>query len=288
MRSLDLDLLRCFVTIAEEGSFTRAGDRLARTQSTISLQMKRLEEQLGRSLFDRSPRSLQLTQDGERLLGPARELLRLNDVTLAQLVEPEVAGSVRLGVPEDFATAHLPQVLAAFTEAHPLVELEVTCDLTLNLLERFRSGAFDLVIVKREPSAPLEGVQVWREPLLWVAREGFPLREFDTLPLVVSPEPCVYRKRATVALDSVGRRWRIAYTSTSLAGAQAAVRAGLGITVLPRDMIPASLARVTAETDLPQLYDAEIALMEAPGLSGPAQLLAAHIRHALERASADA
>lgn len=283
MRSLDLDLLRCFVTIAEEGSFTRAGKRLGRTQSTISLQVKRLEDQLGRSLFERTPRSLRLTTDGERMLGPARELLRLNDVTLAQLTEPQVAGFVRLGVPEDFATAHLPQVLAAFTEAHPLVELEVTCDLTLNLLERFYVKAFDLVIVKREPAASMEGVQVWREPLLWVAREGFPLREFEVLPLVVSPEPCVYRKRATSALDATGRRWRVAYTSTSLAGAQAAVRAGLGVTVLPREMIPGGLTPIPSHFGLPRLYDAEVALMTAPVLSEPAQLLADHIRQALER-----
>lgn len=280
---MDLDLLRCFATIVEEGSFTRAGERLNRTQSTISLQVKRLEEQIGRRLFVRTARSLHLTDDGERLLGPTRELLRLHDRTLAQITEPDIAGSVRLGVPEDFATAHLPQVLSAFTESHPLVELEVTCDLTLNLLDRFRAGAFDLVIVKREPSEAPAGVQVWREPLLWVAREGFPLREFDTLPLVLSPEPCVYRKRATVALDSIGRRWRIAYTSTSLAGAQAAVHAGLGISVLPREMIPDGLAPLPDEYGLPQLYDAEIALMEAPSLSGPAQLLAEHVRRALER-----
>ena len=278
-----MDLLRSFATVAEERSFTRAGERLGRTQSTISLQVKRLEEQLGGSLFTRNPRSLKLTADGERLLGPARELLRLNDKTVAQLVEPEVAGSVRLGVPEDFATAHLPQVLAAFADAHPLVELEVTCDLTLHLLEQFRRGRFDLVIVKREPSEPLAGVQVWREPLLWVSREGFPLREFETLPLVVSPEPCVYRKRATMALDSVARQWRVAYTSTSLAGAQAAVAAGLGITVLPRDLIPAGLAPLPEDQQLPQLYDAEVALMKAAQLKGPAELLAEHIRHALER-----
>lgn len=282
-RNLDIDLLRCFATIAEEGSFTRAGDRLGRTQSTISLQVKRLEEQLGHQLFDRSPRSLRLTGEGERLLGPARELLRLNDKTVAAMTEPEVAGSVRLGVPEDFATAHLPQVLAAFAEAHPLVELEVTCDLTLNLHQRFRDGAFDLAIVKREPSEPLTGVQVWREPLLWVARDGFPLREFDVLPLVVSPEPCVYRKRATTALDAAAWRWRIAYTSTSLAGAQAAVSAGLGITVLPREMIPAGLTAVPDEQGLPQLYDAEVALMEVPQLSEPALLLRDHIRRQLER-----
>ena len=125
-RNLDIDLLRCFVTIADAGSFTRAGEQLGRTQSTVSLQIKRLEEQLGRAIFERSPRSLRLTADGERLLGTARKLLNLNDRAVAELFEPDIAGGVRLGVPEDFATAHLPAVLAQFTRSHPLVELEVT------------------------------------------------------------------------------------------------------------------------------------------------------------------
>jgi DNA-binding transcriptional LysR family regulator len=282
-RTLDLDLLRCFVTIAETGSFTRAGERLARTQSTVSLQVKRLEEQLGRAVFARTPRSLSLTPEGERLLGPARQLLRLNDAAIAELFEPDMAGRVRIGVPEDFATAHLPAVLAAFAKAHPLVELEVTCDLTLNLLDRFHDGAFDLVLVKREPSAPLEGVRVWREPLVWVARDQLAAAGMDTVPLVVSPEPCVYRKRATDALDAVGRKWRIAYTSTSLAGSRSAVNAGLGITVLPREMVPPYLTAVIDDPELPQLYDTEIALIEAPGLSPTAHRLAQHIVTALER-----
>lgn len=282
-RTLDLDLLRCFVTIAETGSFTRAGERLGRTQSTISLQVKRLEDQLGRAVFARTPRSLRLTAEGERLLGPARQLLRLNDTAIAELFEPDVTGRVRIGVPEDFATAHLPAVLAAFTKAHPLVELEVTCDLTLNLLARFHEGAFDLALVKREPSAPLEGVRVWREPLVWVARDGRATAGLATVPLVVSPEPCVYRKRAIDALEAVGRKWRVAYTSTSLAGSQSAVNAGLGVTVLPREMVPPYLTAVTEDPDLPPLYDTEIALIEAPGLSPTAHRLAQHIIAALER-----
>ncbi len=283
MRTLDLDLLRCFVTISETGSFTRAGERLGRTQSTISLQVKRLEDQLGRTVFARTPRSLSLTPDGERLLGPARQLLRLNDAAIAELFEPDIAGAVRIGVPEDFATAHLPAVLAAFTEAHPRVELEVTCDLTLNLLERFHMGGFDLVMVKREPSSPMHGMRVWREPLVWVGRDRLAVADLDTIPLIMSPEPCVYRKRAVDALDATGRRWRIAYTSTSLSGAQAAVQAGLGITVLPREMVPPSLVPIGAEAGMPPLYDTEIALIEAPGLSDTAHRLAQHIVAALER-----
>ena len=283
LRTLDLDLLRCFVTIAETGSFTRAGNRLGRTQSTISLQVKRLEDMLGRAVFARTPRSLSLTAEGDRLLGPARQLLRLNDAALAELFEPDITGRVRLGVPEDFATAHLPAVLAAFAKAHPLVELEVTCDLTLNLIEAFHTGAFDLVLVKREPSAPLEGMRVWREPLVWVARDQLAVAGLATIPLVVSPEPCVYRKRAGDALDAMGRKWRVAYTSTSLAGSLSAVNAGLGITVLPREMVPPHLTAITDAADLPPLYDTEIALIEAAGLSDTAHRLAQHIHAALER-----
>ncbi|MDE2410298.1 MAG: LysR family transcriptional regulator [Sphingomonadales bacterium] len=282
-RTFDLDLLRCFVTIAETGSFTLAGERLGRTQSTISLQVKRLETMLGREVFARTPRSLRLTPEGERLLGPARRLLRLNDAALAELFEPDMTGRVRLGVPEDFATAHLPDVLAGFAKAHPLVELEVTCDLTLNLLGKFHEGAFDLVLVKREPSAPLEGMRVWREPLVWVARDQLAASGLATVPLVASPEPCVYRKRAGDALDAIGRKWRVAYTSTSLAGSLSAVSAGLGITVLPREMVPPHLTAVTEDPDLPPLYDTEIALIEAPGLSDTAHRLAQHIVAALER-----
>lgn len=283
IRNLDIDLLRCFLTIAETGSLTRAGQRLGRTQSAISLQLKRLEEQVGRTLIDRTPRAISLTPEGERLIGPARQILRLNDATLAKMFEPEIVGTVRIGVPEDFATAHLPSVLSAFADAHPLVELEVTCDLTLNLIERFHAGAFDMVLVKRQPSTDRQdGVRVWREPLVWVGRDSQAAADAAKVPLVVSPEPCVYRRRATEALDALGRPWRIAYTSTSLAGSVSAVRAGLGISVLPLHMVPTGLQAIGTEAGLPPLYDTEIALIEAPGLSATAHLLAQHIIAALE------
>ncbi|MGL5446489.1 MAG: LysR family transcriptional regulator, partial [Rhabdaerophilum sp.] len=144
---LDLDLLRSFVTIADAGGFTRAAERLLRTQSTISLQVKRLEAQLGRRLFDRTPRSLRLTPEGETLLPEARALLALHDAILTRNAEGVIEGTIRLGTPEDFATSHLPEVLARFAKSHPKIALEVTCDLTLNLIERFRAGEFDLVLV---------------------------------------------------------------------------------------------------------------------------------------------
>lgn len=282
-RNLDIDLLRTFATIADAGNFTRAAERLGRTQSTISLQMKRLEESFGKRVLERNAHRVRVTAEGETLLAYARQMLRLNDEVMARVLEPELEGRVRLGTPEDFATTHLPSVLAAFAQAYPLVALEVTTDLTLNLLERFHGGEFDLVLVKRERLGPLEGTRVWREPLVWAALDRF-MAARRPLPLVVSPNPCVYRKRALQALDKAGQRWRIAYTGTSLAGAQAAVRAGLGLTVLPREMVPPTLVTLGAEDGLPLLDDTEIALIKAPGtLSRPAERLSEHIVHSLER-----
>ena len=282
---LDPVLLRSFVAIADAGSLTRAGERLRLAQPTISLQIKRLEQALGHRLLDRSAHGLRLTAPGETLLGYARRILALQEEALGRLAEPGVSGTVRLGTPEDFATTHLPGVLAAFARAHPRVALEVTTDLTLHLIARFSAGEFDLVLVKREPAGPTEGMQVWREPLVWAAAPPLAAafaRE-DAGPLGVSPHPCVYRRRALRTLDRLGRGWRIAYTSTSLAGAQAAVRAGLGVAVLPREMVPPDFVVLDAAAGAPDLADTEIALMLATPAPPPAERLAQHMVQALEQ-----
>jgi len=283
LANLDLDLLRAFVTVAETGNMTSAGERLRRSQSAVSLQIKRLEDSLDLRLFERSPRAVRLTAAGERLMSHARAMLALNDAIIDELAEPALEGTVRLGTPEDFATTHLPTVLAKFAESHPRVSLEVGCDLTLNLLDRFAAGEFDLVLVKREVTGGEVGVRVWREPLVWAASPRFDPAAPGPLPLVVSPSPCVYRARAVGALDRAGRPWRIAYTCGSLAGSQAAVRAGLGLTVLPRDMVPADLAAIDDPDELPDLHDTEIALLAAKSLGPAAQRLREHIVRTLER-----
>ncbi len=277
LTNLDLDLVRTFATIAGTGNFTRAAEALRRQQSTISLQVQRLESAVGQKLIERNPRSVKLTSEGETFLSYARRLLDLNDEVVSRVNEPHMHGTVRLGTPEDFATQHLPDVLARFTQAYPAVALEVTCDLTLNLLERFRRGAFDLTLIKRERAgAGPGGIRVWREPLVWVTSD----REFwsaeGPLPLVVSPAPCVYRKRATEALDRADRAWRIAYTCGSLAGSIAAVKAGLGVTVLPKDMVPSGL-HILDGRPLPDLKDTEIALLHRERLSLPARRLMEHV-----------
>jgi DNA-binding transcriptional LysR family regulator len=284
----DLDLLRTFVAIVDNGGFTRAAERVGRTQSTVSLQIKKLEEGLGKRVFEREPgRDLLLTADGEILLSFARQILRLGDEARSRLMEPDVAGTVRFGTPEDFATVHLPEVLARFARAHPRVALDVNCDFTVNLLDGFSKGQYDLVLFKREPQGRGGGVGVWREVLVWTASPRLVLSPQEPLPLVLAPVPDVYRKRALAALDEAKRPWRIVYTSPSLNGLQAAVKAGLGITVLPREMVPPGFLLIGAEHGLPPLPDTEIVLYRAPGaLSRAAELLAEHIVHSLESASA--
>jgi len=282
--TLDLDLLRTFVAVADTGSLTRAAVHVGRSQPAVTLRIQRMEEALACRLFDRTSRRLTLTQAGEMLLGYGRRIIALSDEAVARLTEPGVSGLVRLGTPEDFATMHLAVVLEAFTRTYPNVALEVTTDLTLNLLERFQRGDFDLVLVKRDPAAPVEGVRVWREPLVWACAarraEDFGPQARET-PLVVSPAPCVYRKRAQMALDAAGRPWRVAYTSTSMAGAQAAVRAGLGLAVLPKDMVPADFVVLGAASGLPDLHDAEIALITASTAQPSVRRLSEHIVRSL-------
>jgi DNA-binding transcriptional LysR family regulator len=261
--NLDLDLLRAFVAVAEAQSFTRAGVRLGRTQSTISLQIKRLEESVNAELFSRDPRNVTLTGHGEALLVQARRLLRLNDEIIGEMFEHSLEGEVRFGAPEDFATTHLPGILGDYARAYPHISLSVTCDLTLLLMDKMSQGELDLALIKREPMGADGGVPVWREELVWVGAGEDVLPAAAPVPLVVAPTPCVYRKRATATLDAAQRAWRVAYTSPSLAGQQAALRAGLGVTALPTEMVPEDLVRFGPEQGFPALADVEIALIRA-------------------------
>lgn len=281
VRALDLniDLLRTFVTVVEMRSFTRAAALLARTQPAISLQIRRLEAQLGSPLIDRGGRAVALTTEGAALLPRARQLLRLNDEIVATLGEGDLEGEVRFGAPEDIATQHLPGILGAFARSHPRIRLSVTCDFTANLLDQMSRGMLDLALIKREPVGPELGERVWREPLVWVAQDASLATE-TPLPLVVAPAPDIYRKRALAALQDAGIAFRPAFTSPSLAGQTAALRAGLGVSVLPAAMIPRDLLAVGEP--LPPLSDSEIALVSAGGAGGPAGLLAQEVLKALE------
>lgn len=278
--NLDIDLLRAFVTVVETGSFTRAAALLGRTQPAVSLQIRRLEDQLRSPLFDRGGKGIGLTTEGAALLPQARRLLRLNDEIISTLGEGDLEGEVRFGAPEDIATMHLPGILGAFARSHPRINLSVTCDYTANLLDQMSRGMLDLALIKREPVGPELGVRVWSEPLVWVAIDAS-LAEISPLPLIIAPAPDIYRKRALGALQDAGIGFRASFTSPSLAGQMAALRAGLGVGVLPRAMAPRDLAVIGSP--LPALTDSEIALVSARGKGGPAALLAQEVLRALER-----
>ncbi|MGL5009915.1 MAG: LysR family transcriptional regulator [Paracoccaceae bacterium] len=275
MRDVDTALLRTFVTLAETGSFSRTGALIGRSQSAVSGQIARLEERLGRRLLERDTRNVRLSAEGERLLGPARAMLAQGEALLAQFAGEEIAGVVRFGSPEDFASAYLPDILGVFAAAHARVDLHVTCDLTLPLMAALAAGEEDIIIIKQDPAAPHPGARaLWREALVWVgARE----MAFDAgqVRLVLSPAPCVYRGRAIAALDGAGVGWTGVFTSPSFTGCTAAVRAGLGVAVMPRAMVPAGL--VVQGADWPQLPEAEMAVLCAPRPSRAVAALAAFI-----------
>ena len=280
---LDTISLKSFIAIAETGTFSHAADTVGRTQSALSLQIKKLEESLGCELFARTSRKVTLTEQGEIFLGYAKRIVQLQWEVYSRLKEPDIEGEIRLGTPEDFATHYLPDVLALFRKYHPRIQLNVSCDLTLNLVDGFRRGEFDIILVKRDPKATKGGTKVWREPLVWAAAAHW--QPEKPLSLVLSPQPCIYRARAIAALDRAKKPWHIAYTSPSLAGTVAAVKAGLGITVLPQNMLPTGIHPIRSEIKLPELADAEIALMKRDDLPKAGDMLAEHIIHSLESKS---
>ncbi|MGL6355175.1 LysR family transcriptional regulator [Aeromonas veronii] len=260
---LDPLLLRSFVAIIDTGSFTRAGERVHLTQSTISQQMRRLEQQIGCPLLDRSGRQVVATAEGEQLLGLARRILAL----LAQAEEQVSEGSISLslGVPEDFAAGAITPVLAAFARDYPEVRLEVESGLSHHIWQRFAAGELDLALVKqvRGQGSPLAS---WREPLVWVDSRDWPAKGRDPLPLVAFPSEGLYRQQMTEALDGLGRRWRIAYVSASLASLQGAVSAGIGVSLLPKRLMPADQL---ALTQWPKVASVELALHAGVGGSEP-------------------
>jgi DNA-binding transcriptional LysR family regulator len=276
--------LKSFVAIVETGTFVQAAATVNRTQSALSLQIKKLEEQLGCALFDRTSRKVALTPQGEIFLGYAKRIIQLQWEVFSRLREPDLEGEIRFGTPEDFATHYLPDVLASFRQHHPRIQLNVACDLTLNLIDGFHRGEYDVILAKRDPQRVKGGTKVWREPLVWAAADDY--RPDEPLSLVISPQPCIYRARALAALDRAKRSWHISYTSPSLAGTLAAVKAGLGITVLPAHMIPAGIHPIRKETKLPHLADAEVALMKKDELSKVAEMFAEHIVQSLENIKA--
>lgn len=275
--TIDTDLLRTFLAIAETGSFTRAAEEVHKTQSAVSMQMRKLEDRLGRALFERGGRSVRLTPEGQRLMDYAQRIVRLNQEAVAAFTEPALAGSVTLGVPDDYADRLLPRVLSAFARSHPYVELVVHCNGSVMLARDLDRGELDLAIVTHGASGRLAEV-VRREPLSWVASPEHCAHLADPLPLAVGPTTCAWRIAAMTALDSADRRYRIAYTSAAAVALSSAVLAGLAVSVLPESAIRPEMRILTERDGFPQLPPCEIGVIRARHAVSPIHdALAEHI-----------
>jgi len=260
-------LLRSFVAVAESGGFTKAARLLNSTQSTVSAQIQRLEDEVGRPLFARSTRSVQLTSDGETLLGYAKTILRLNEDACLRLSGARHAGRVRIGAQEDLTDRWLPKVLGCFCRQYPGIEVELEIGIGLRLFEMVQTGELDLAIGGL-CNGEAEGRKLWSEPLVWAYSEG---REVPKeLPLAFFPQPCPYREAALRALAGSQKQWRIVSISSSLAGVRAAVVAGLALTPLPMHTIRPGLRILGKQDHMPKLPEIEFVLQAKERDSRPA------------------
>ena len=279
---LDTDQLRSFLAIVDTGSFTRAAERVNKTQSAVSMHIKRLEDRLGgKALFTKQGRGVRLTDDGERLIDYARRMLQMEAAALAAVAGTGLAGRLRLGIPDDYAESFLPEILTRFVRRHPLVEMTVICGSSLSLAERMQARDLDLAIVTN--GAGIAGAEVVREePLRWVVGPRATIHHERPLPLALSGPTCAWRLAATAALDGTGVPWRMALVSANYAGIAPVVGAGLAVTVLPPSAIRADHRALRPDEGLPDLPPCRIGLIESPSeRSREALALAEEIRSTL-------
>ena len=274
--SLEIDLLRSFAVIAEVRALSRAAERIGRTQSALSQQMKRLEDIVDQPLFQRTGRGVVLTNPGERLLVHAQRILRLHDEAMADLCGTGLSGSIRFGCPDDYAAVFLPSLLRQFSSQHPHALVEVVCGPTPRLREQLEKRALDLAMI----SLPDDGTNadiIRREQLVWVGCPGMDCAHFDPLPLALSDPDTLDHIAACDALHRAGRAYRIAYASSSLAGLTALVRSGQAFAVITRTAVPPDLDVLDADAGLPPLPGVGITLMFER--ARPSPLTAAFAEH---------
>jgi len=282
---LDVDQLRTFIAIAETGSFTRAAEVVHKTQSAVSMQMKRLEERIERPIFARDGRASKLTDDGQRLLDYARRIVNLNMETMAAFSDAALSGRVRLGVPDDYADRYLPEIMARFSRVYPAVELSVICEPSVDLLERIDSNEIDLAIVTNcETKRAAETFR--RERLLWVTSNRHAIHTEERVPLALGRPTCSWRRSAIDRMESVGRPFRVLYSSSNAGAVAAAVLAGLAVSVLPESGLRPGMRVLSASDGFPELPGCRIGLVRnAHESSALADALAEHIISSLDNLS---
>jgi DNA-binding transcriptional LysR family regulator len=261
--NLDIDLLRTFVAAADSGSFTAAGELVARTQSAVSIQIKRLEEMLDTRVFERTSRSLSLTQAGITLLTYARRMLELNDESVRALTAPPLEGEMRVGISEYFQPREIAAMLARFAKRYPQAHLDVRIGLSRHLKRMLAEGEVELVIGRVEVGE--RAPAFWREPLHWACGTETEFAPGQPVPMVVLPSDCVLREQALAMLNKKKRPWRIALTTNGMSGLLAALEAGLGTSILPASMLTPGLRILTREEGYPDPGEQQLAFYERKG-----------------------
>jgi DNA-binding transcriptional LysR family regulator len=265
---LDSDLLRTFLTIAEAGSFTKGAARVYRSQSAVSLQIKRLEALLGSPVFERHARGVVLSPSGERLRPQALRVIELLDRAQSELSSTRLAGSLRVGIPDEYGETVLPQVIARFAQQHPLVELAVRCGFSADFPAALEQRELDVAVYAlEEPAADAPVIK--REQALWVTSGQHLAEEQDPLPVALFDRACWWRDRATEALERAGRRYRVAYTSESVAGVKAAIAAGAAVGVLAEGFIGQDLRALSEGDGFPKMPDSALVLACRKGAPTP-------------------
>ncbi|MGJ4854577.1 LysR substrate-binding domain-containing protein [Labrys sp. KB_33_2] len=257
---LDIDQLRTFIAIAETGSFTRAADIVFKTQSAVSMQMKRLEERIGKPIFERDGRASKLTEDGDKLLDYARRIVKLNMDAVCAFSQNELTGRVRIGIPDDYADRYLPEIMARFSQANPRVEVTIVCEPTPMLIDRINANDLDLAIITHvEHKGAAEFVR--HERLLWVTSSRHQVHTETPLPLALGRASCGWRQAAQEKLETINRSYRVLYSSWNSTAVGAMVLAGLAVSVLPESALKPGM-RVLGPTDgFPPLPSCKIGLV---------------------------
>lgn len=283
MDNLNSDLLRTFLAVAETGSVTKGATRIFRSQSAASLQIKRLEEILGQPVFERHGRGVVLTTAGERLLPAAREVTTRLDSTLQAFTADGMEGRLRLGIPDDHTKGVLARIVGEFAQAHPGVELDVTCDLSAGFPRALETGALDLAVFETEHAA--DAADVLREdPTFWMISRHHDLLSRDPVPVALFDRECWWRDVALASLQASGRPFRVVYTSQSVAGVAAALEAGVAIGLLGSATLRDPLKVLGPEAGFGETPVSKLVLRTRPGpLSGALHAMQTAIRRGYGR-----
>lgn len=275
---LELDVMRTLVAISDTGSFTSAAKAILRTPSAVSMQIKKLEEQLGRQLFVREGRSVSLTSDGYALLDYGRQMLTINEQALNRFKGEQLEGAVRFGAPDDSGTRFLPNILQRFASSHPSVEVNVALGLSSTMTQMLKQDQLDLILVA---SGKLQkqsiGKLVFAEPLVWVGVKNGRAKDKDPLPLALAGPDCTWRALALRALDRIRRPYRIAYTCENSQGQLAALTADLAVAPLPKSLLHPGIERLSRKHGLPDLERYEIRLCENAAIGPAGKAFATHV-----------